>query len=175
MTERVGVDTADEDVKTGEVREPTRATLTRWVVEWVRVAAPAACSTIQRSDIESLTGLPWESKDLRFVLVAAKQELYRGLPAYEFKITDSGLYLLSHEERAHELTRRRREAVARHRESIASAATIDANQLPDTAKRVLENEQRIALHLYEESKKAARKKWLAAPTQQALPGPEASA
>lgn len=143
-----------------EIKEPTRTTLVKWVVDFVKTKAPAAGSTVPREEVANLTGLEWESEELRFVLIEAKRVLYRGRPAYEFQITEAGLYVFTEEERVAELSRRQREAKNRHREVLASAATIDPTALGETARRDLDHAQRTSLHLYEQAKRAARSRWL---------------
>ena len=149
-----------DEAKRGEVREPTRATLVQWVVDHVRERKPAPGETIPCADVEALTGLEWKTEDLTFVLISAKPVLYRGSPPYEWRVTNQGLVILSDAERAGELKRRGRQSRSLNREIIASAATIDRAKLTANEVRALEHAERMALHLYEQSKKMARPRFI---------------
>ncbi len=147
------------EAKKGDVREPSRAVLAEWVVDWIIATAPKPSTLVLREDIEQLTGLKWDSQDLKFVLIAAKPKLYR-TTRHEWRVTDKGLYMLNADERKDELYRRQRESLSRHRETLASAATIPMDELTAQGRAEVEHAKRVALHLYEEGKRALRKKWL---------------
>lgn len=147
------------EAKKGDIRDPSRAVLAEWVVDWIIATAPAPSTLVTKEDIEALTGLKWDSKDLKFVLLAAKPKLYR-TTRYEWRVTEKGLYMLNPDERKDELYRRQRESLSRHRETLASAATIPVEELSPQGRAEVEHARRVALHLYEEGKRALRKNWL---------------
>ena len=139
--------------------EPNRRILVDWVVDWIIAASPPDSQQIPAVEIEKVTGLRWGSVDLKFVLMAAKRKLYHAT-RFEWRVTETGIYMLSPAERKDELYRRERESLNRHREVLASSATIPLEALTAQERSEVEHAQRVALHLYEESKKAMRKKWL---------------
>lgn len=154
------------DVK-AEIKEPSYRILSDWVVDWVIANQPKDRQVIPREDVEALTGLKWGERDLMLsVLVRAKKKLYT-TTRYEWSVTPEGLYMLAPSERVKELFRRQREALERHRATLASSATIEHEKLTGDEKSDLEHARRMALHNYEQGKRAMRNKWLptAPPTQ----------
>ena len=145
--------------KKPEIRSPSIKVLSEWVTDWVISNNPADSSTVSWADIEALTGLKKDEKDMMFTLMSAKRTLY-STTRFEFKITDEGLYFLSPAGRKNELYRRHRESISRHRAIISSSATIPVEKLTNQEKAEVQHAQRMALHLYETAKKELRKKWM---------------
>lgn len=148
-----------ETSKKLEIREPSRTVLVDWVVDWILATQPKDSTLVPAKEIEDLTGLKWDSKDLKFILMAAKRKLYH-TTRYEWGLRENGIYMLSPSERKNELYRRERESLSRHREVIASAATIPVEELTSQERSEVEHARRVALHLYEEGKKSMRAKWI---------------
>lgn len=151
-----------DNEKKAEIRDPGKKTLAQWLIDHIREQAPKPLTTIPWSAIEALTGFRQDSPRLSLALITVRKKLLRGTPPYEFKARRDGLYFLDLKGRVANVGSRKTRARRLYRESLASAATIDPNQLDAKDRRTLDHHVRVAAQLYEQAKKLEGRRFLRA-------------
>lgn len=160
----------NNEPKKAEVKEPSRKVLTEWLVSFIRDRKPEPKTYITPQEVEGETGVSYEDEELHFALIDAKKQLYRGTPAYEFRVTKEGLLFLDDEGRVGELGRRIRSSRNLLAEAHESQKTINEAALDENGKRRLERTRAVTLHLLNEAHRASRRQFKTDTPPKALPG-----